>query len=818
MNPSIDAYEKLGAFYLGREYDLDAKSLGDLVLYDSKDLVTHAVCVGMTGSGKTGLCVGLIEEAAIDGIPSIVIDPKGDLANLMLTFPALLPEDFRPWINLDDARRKELTPDAFAEKQAALWRSGLAEWGQPPERIRRLRDAAEFTIYTPGSSAGVQVSMLRSFDAPEPGIVADRDLFHEHLNSTVATLLGLVGISGDPLRSREHILLSNILSESWSRGRDLDLGDLIQRVQTPPFERVGVMDLEAFYPASDRTGLAMQLNSVLASPSFAAWIEGVPLDIQSILYTPEGKPRVAIFSIAHLNDAERMFFVASLLNHVLSWTRRQPGTTSLRALVYMDEIAGYCPPVANVPSKQPLMTLMKQARAFGVGVVLATQNPVDLDYKGLSNAGTWFIGRLQTDRDKARVLDGLEGAAAASAAKFDRQQIDQMLSRLGSRVFLLNNVHDDAPTLFQTRWVMSYLAGPLTRDQIRAVAAPHKQPAEAAPPPAEPAHAAAPPSPPPAAEATRTRPVLPAGIPEYFVPPILTARGGRLRYEPMLLGQASVYYSESRMNVDLEETVSYLAPITDGPIPVDWSAAVESALTDRDVESTPVPGAAFNPLPPDAAQARSYGKWQKDLADVIYRARRLELLRSAEFKVCSAIGEAERDFRVRLQQLAREARDAEVEKLRRKYAPKSASLEEKLRRAEQALDVQKEQSRDAKTSMVVSIGSALLSAFLGKKKVNAGTISKAGTAARGASRSMREASDVERAEQTIEAVRKQLAELEAQFQADLAALESTLAARHEALEPVTVRPKKTNIKVQAVLLTWMPYVDANGRAEPAWEN
>ena len=466
--PKTADYEKLGAFYLGRPYDLETKSATPgLVLYDSKDLVTHAVCVGMTGSGKTGLCIDIIEEAALDGVPTIAIDPKGDLTNLMLTFPQLRPEDFRPWINEEDAAKKGLSPDAYAAQQAETWKNGLASWGEDGERIARLKEAADFAIYTPGSSAGIPVSILASFAAPPQALRDDAELFRERVATTVTSLLGVIGVEADPVQSREHVLLSTLITNAWSAGNDLDLEALVGQIQKPPMAKIGVMELDSFYPEKERMKLALALNGLLAAPGFASWLEGVPLDIATLLRTPEGKPRVAIMSIAHLSDAERMFFVSLLLNQVLGWMRAQSGTSSLRAILYMDEIFGFFPPVATPPSKQPLLTLLKQARAFGLGVLLATQNPVDLDYKGLSNAGTWLLGRLQTERDKARVLEGLEGVAAAAHASFDKRQIDTMLAGLGSRVFLMNNVHEDAPRLLESRWSMSYLRGPLTRDQIR---------------------------------------------------------------------------------------------------------------------------------------------------------------------------------------------------------------------------------------------------------------------------------------------------------------------------------------------------------------
>lgn len=287
-----------------------------------------------------------------------------------------------------------------------MWAKGLASWQQDGARILRLREAADFSIYTPGSTAGLSVSILNSFAAPTSDVRNDVELLRERIGTTVTSLLGLLGIEADPIQSREHILLSTILDQTWKRQEDLDLTALIQAIQSPPVSKIGVMDLESFFPSKDRFAFAMKLNNLLAAPGFQAWLEGEGLEIQSLFYTPAGKPRMAIFSIAHLNDAERMFFVTLLLGQLVGWMRAQSGTTSLRALLYMDEIFGYFPPVANPPSKLPLMTLLKQARAFGLGVVLATQNPVDLDYKGLANTGTWFIGRLQTERDKARVLEG----------------------------------------------------------------------------------------------------------------------------------------------------------------------------------------------------------------------------------------------------------------------------------------------------------------------------------------------------------------------------------------------------------------------------
>ena len=571
-------FEKLGLFYLGKTYDLKQRKVtSDLLLYESKHLTTHAVCVGMTGSGKTGLGIGLLEEAAIDGIPVIAIDPKGDLGNLLLSFPELRPEDFLPWVDPDEAGRRGLTAEQFAAKTAEQWKEGLAAWGQDGARIARLRDAVDLAIYTPGSTAGLPLTVLRSFDAPPPGLVSQTEAYRERIASAVSGLLALLGITADPISSREHILLSNVLDHAWRAGQDLDMASLIHAVQSPPFQKVGVIDLETFFPAKDRFALAMKLNNLLASPGFAGWLEGDPLDVGGLLYTPEGKPRLSIMSIAHLSDNERMFFVTILLNEVLAWVRTQPGTSSLRAVLYMDEIFGYFPPTANPPSKVPMLTLLKQARAFGLGVVLATQNPVDLDYKGLSNAGTWFLGRLQTQRDKDRVLEGLEGASTAAGHAFDRKKMDEILSGLGNRVFVMNNVHDDQPVVFQTRWTLSYLRGPLTREQIQTLMAPRKQAPRPAtcrsrgPAPAVTSAASAATLQHHAPSADRrpsagssARPVVPPDVPEFFVPRRARSRAGEsLLYRPALLGVARLHYAEKKAGVDYWETLALVRRIDD---------------------------------------------------------------------------------------------------------------------------------------------------------------------------------------------------------------------------------------------------------------
>ena len=812
---SAEDFEKLGVFYLGRPYDLAAKqSKPGWLLYDSKDLVTHAVCVGMTGSGKTGLCIGLLEEAAIDGIPALIIDPKGDLANLMLSFPQLRGEDFAPWVNEDDARKKGLSPADYATQQAEMWKKGLGDWGQSGERIQKLRDAADVVVYTPGSNAGIPVSILKSFAAPSQEILDDAEMLRERIGTTVTSLLGFIGVEADPIKSREHILLSTILGHTWKTGQDLDLATLIQQIQTPPVTKIGVLDLDSFYPSKERFTLAMQLNNLLASPGFSAWLEGEALDVGQMLHSPGGKPRLAIFSIAHLSDAERMFFVTLLLSQTLGWVRAQSGTTSLRAILYMDEIFGYFPPVANPPSKQPLLTLLKQARAFGLGVVLATQNPVDLDYKGLANTGTWFIGRLQTERDKARVLEGLEGASASSGKKFDKQRMEQLLAGLGNRVFLMNNVHEDAPEVFQTRWTLSYLRGPLTRTQIKALMEPLKA-GKGLGVRGEGKSAALTPL---RLTPHSSRPMLTPDVPQHFIP-IRGSQpsGSALIYQPMLLGASQVRVSDSKAGVDVTQDITMLVQISDGAVAVDWDRAVEADLALADLESTPTDGAQFGSVPSAASKAKSYEAWNKDFSGWLFRNQKVDLFKSPSTKDVSKPDESERDFRVRLQQSGREARDKQSDNLRQKYAPKIAALQDRIRRAGQMVERQQAESRSSQMQAAISVGASILGAFLGRKTVSASNIGRATTAIRGAGRAIKESKDVGQAEENVSALQQQLADLEAQFKTETDVLAAATDPLNERLETISLKPTKANIAVKLVALAWTPYWrNSDGATTAAW--
>lgn len=807
-------YEKLGQFYLGKEYDQESKKrLDNLLLYDSRDLCTHAVVVGMTGSGKTGLCVDLLEEAAMDRIPAIVIDPKGDISNLLLTFPNLTPEEFRPWIDEGQASRKGISPEEHATNEADKWKEGLASWHQSAERIRTMRETVDLRIYTPGSNTGRPLTILKSFSAPPQAVLNDSDALHDRISSATSGLLALMGIDADPINSQEHIMICKILEHNWRKGVGLDLGKLIGQIQNPPFDRVGIMELDDFFSKKDRQSLAMTMNNLLASPSFAGWLQGEALDIKRMLHTPEGKPVISIVSIAHLSDEERMFFVTIILNEMISWMRTQAGTSSLRAILYMDEVFGYFPPTKNPPSKQPMLTLLKQARAFGLGCVLATQNPVDLDYKGLSNAGTWFLGRLQTERDKARVLEGLEGASAQAGSTFDRAAMERTLAGLGSRVFLMNNVHDNEPVVFETRWAMSYLRGPLTRNQIQDLVDNdpdydrEKAMAEsvAKRPSAEKGEEVE--------SAIDPRQLIPDSATQYFVEPNQrVSDGDRLIYRPALLGRGRLHFVKSTYKIDEWVEMTFLAKISGGEMPDEvWE---EAELLDEplDFARRPDEDGKFGKTAPEYQKSKSYTSWKKQLKEYLYRGQDMAVWKCEDLKKYSEANEELGDFKVRLEQHASELRDDKVEKLRKKFAKKFQTLRSQIRRAEDKIEVEEAQYKQSRMSSVLSVGTTIMGALLGRRSTRNATssISKFG-------RSSKEKSDIARAQDGLEELQIKFEDLENQFNEEVAEIEDKMDISNLEFTELKVTPRKSDISLEDFGICWLPWrVDSEGIAEPIY--
>jgi len=845
--------EKLGSFYLGAEYDLQRGQRRDVaVTYDARDLTTHAVCVGMTGSGKTGLCLGLLEEAALDRVPAILVDPKGDLTNLLLQFPELRPTDFEPWINVDDARRKGKEVAAYAQDTAEQWRAGLAEWGMEPSRMRALAETTQYTIFTPGSDAGVAINILGSLAAPGLDFATEGEAIRERISGTVAALLGLVGVKADPVRSRESILLSTIFEHFWKEGRDLDLAQLILAIQTPPIRQLGVFDVDTFFPQKERFALAMAFNNLIAAPTFQSWLQGEPLDIDRLYFTADGKPRHSIIYIAHLSDSERMFFMTLLLEGILTWVRRQSGTTSLRALLYIDELFGYFPPTAEPPSKRPLLTLIKQARAFGLGLVLVTQNPVDLDYKGLTNAGTWFIGKLQAERDKARVLEGIQGAIAESGGN-TAVDYDELITKLGNRVFLLHNVHAARPIVFQTRWAMSYLRGPLTRPQVRTLMAQQlaqpvappavtATPAVAAPPPIVPpapvtASAipaadtpAVAPTPPPAVTLAGSRapagfgenpPTLEPAVPQLYLPLALDAPAAvrqlaqetqrtvepqsvQLIYEPAILGMSAVRFVDRKRAIDIQREQLLLTPAPAGINRIEWGEAETLDLRERDLRAQPDAGDAdhgpfFAAAPEAANSARKLAALKNELVDWLYYNCCLTITVHEALGIYQSPGEREREFKIRLQQAAREQRDAEVDKLEVRFAEQLERLQQRLRKEERELAADEADYSARKQQEVVGIGESVLSWVLGRRSTR--VLSSAASRRRMTAQA---GQDVEETRQEIAELKGEIAQLEQELNAQTEQITRKWANLMDEVQQQAISPRRTDVEVRTVALAWLP--------------
>ncbi len=780
--------EKPGTFYLGKLFDAATGQVtNNPLFYNSKDLTTHAVCVGMTGSGKTGLGIALIEEAGLDSIPSIVIDPKGDMANILLTFPDLSAEEFAPWIDPGEAERKGESLESYAKEVAHTWAEGLKTWDETPKRIQDLKAAVSMEIYTPASRAGIPLSILNSFQAPSKEFLLDVDAMRERVASTTSSLLTLLGINADPIKSREHILISTIIDHTWREGKDVTLAGLIQQIQKPPFDKIGALDKDTFFPQKERMALSVTLNNLLASPGFQAWMEGVPLDIQQLLYTPSLKPKISIISIAHLPDSERMFFVTLLLNQLISWMRRQPGTSSLRALFYMDEIFGYFPPTAAPPSKMPMITLLKQARAFGLGLVLATQNPVDLDYKGLSNCGTWFIGRLQTARDKMRVVEGL---AAASNGEIDAKAMDKLIGEIGNRTFIMRSIYETQAKMFQTRWTLSYLRGPLTLKQIELLTSQCKKDFKETDTKTE------------TTKATNTanKAIVPSGISEYFVSS--DQHPSTVCYQPLLAGFSKLHFIDKKANVDdWVNSILVVAPDENGKI--NWENAKSYPDLKAKLSKTQDLQATYTEAPSEILQEKNYSVYKRDLLAHLYQNNALKIFTCQELKLLSTPTETEVEFRQKVSLALREKRDALVQKLQDQYGKKIAALKDKITIAKGKKEVQHSQSLFQKIMAFLSILATVVASLLGKK-ITKTTINQAGTTLRRVERIGKESQSESITDENLQSLEKQLQETESQLNDEISKIAAPADASSIPLEEITVRPRKTDIAVDDVALIWWP--------------
>lgn len=806
-----------GKFYIGRTYDPKTKkTLTDITLYDPDDLTTHGVVVGMTGSGKTGLCIDILEEAALNGIPALLLDPKGDIANLLLHFPDLAPKDFQPWIDSEEARREGKSVEQFATGVANLWKKGLGEWGIGSERIARVRDAVQYTVYTPGSDAGLPISVLASLRAPGIPWDDNRELLREKISSTVTALLSLVGIETDPVRSREHILVSNIFEHAWKAGKDLDLVSIIHQIQSPPFDRLGALELDQFFPSDDRFEMAMSLNNLLASPTFQGWMEGDQLDIERLLWMPDGKPRHTVFYMAHLSDPERMFFTTLLLTALEAWVRLQPGSPSLRAMLYFDEIFGFLPPVANPPSKEPILRLLKQARAFGFGLLLATQNPVDLDYKALSNAGTWFVGRLQTEQDKSRLLEGLEGATS-NKGSFNRSKVDKLISALGKRVFLLHNVHEKEPTVFQTRWAMAYLKGPITRTQLDelnamvgaktlAVRPEADQPAAVETPHAKPR------AKPSSTSVLATRPPIPDGVDEVFLPNNLTtaealksvgkdevqAKSKGLVYRPALLAKALIYYLDRKRGLDHEQALTSLIIEPERRGRIRWEDALASAIDPDSLTRSPVAEAQFADLRSPMNDASEMKDLEKDFLDYAYHSAELKLPSNSALKLVAEPGMSKDEFRSQCTEVARKERDAAVANLKQQYKKNMTAVEKKLSKEERELAQDQAELSARKMEEMATHAENVFGLFTGSRRRVTTSLTKRRMTSQAKA-------DVDESVEAIAAFKQELEALEAQMAEELDDINEHWEDIADDIEETTLKPLKKDVRVDIFSVAWFPH-------------
>ncbi len=788
--PELPDFEKMDLFYLGRELDPLSKETSSLpLLYKNKNLTTHAVILGMTGSGKTGLGIALLEEAALDKIPAIIIDPKGDMANLLLSFPELAPADFEPWVDPDKARQQGVETAELAGRTAAEWKQGLASWGQDKARIARMHEHTEFTLYTPGSSVGRPVSVLDSLRAPGPEIASDDEVMAGLVNSAVSSLLILVGIKADPLKSRQHILLSSILLHHWRNQEDLDMESLIGSVVKPPFAKVGVFPLESFYPQSKRMELAMALNNIIASPSFSGWTKGVPLQIDSFLYTKSGKPRHSIFSIAHLSDEERMFFVTMLLGRLLAWMRRQEGSSSLRCLLYMDEIFGYFPPTANPPAKKAMLLLLKQARAFGLGIVLSTQNPVDLDYKGLSNIGTWFIGRLQTRQDQDRVLAGI----SASSESLNKNQFRDLLADMRSRTFLLSSTQRPEPTLFETRWVMSYLKGPVSLHDIGTLVA--SSPSEESPQVQKL-------TPEKSATAGSSTPLLPGTLEQLFIPAPVPMEN--IQYRPWLVGTARVRFFNQRRNIDQEQPVCLRLPAGHAAESFDWEEADTCPVEPDQGRRAAQADSSFFSVSSELTDSGTLVALKKEFADFLYHAKKLPLFRVPALKLESRPGESEEQFHLRLASLLREKKTTAGQKVEDRFRKKQQQLQVRLEKALARLDKEKGDVKARSVDTALSFGVAIFGALFGRKGASIATANRSARGVRSAGRLIKEKGDVQRAEQEVERNEQALQQLADELQESLGALADRFDPSRYPVESFAITPRRNDIFSVALCLLWEP--------------
>ena len=777
-----------GKLFLGGSLEEGHK---DPLFIKASDLTTHGVIVGMTGSGKTGLGIILLEEVLLSGRPALILDPKGDMGNLLLAFPELAPDAFLPWVNASDKARRE-----EAKKTASFWKKGLASWGISEARIKALRKTVSFGLYTPGSTAGIPLNIVGSLKAPKS--TDDIEAMRDEVEGFVSSLLALVGIEGDPISNREHILLANLIEHAWSKGKDLDLPTLVGQIQDPPIRKLGVINLDSFFPQKDRIELALKINGLLASPSFGAWMEGPALDIDKLLYDDDGRPRAAILSMAHLSDKERQFVVTLVLSKLITWMRGQSGIDDLRALVYMDEVFGFVPPTQKPPSKKPILTILKQARAFGVGMVLSTQNPVDIDYKALSNTGTWMIGRLQTERDKARLMDGLTSASGDTNVN----EIERMISGLGKRQFLHHSTKSSSPRLFSTRWAMSYLKGPLTREEINDLTqdAPERNfsiestgretisPIEAE-------------------NASSIAPNVATNTPVFYLHPssnwpIDAINNDSNRHAAAIAARVHLLYDDTKAKLNHKEQWEAIIYPLSNIVTVEDAFSVD--YDDRDLVDHQ-PDKIVYELPDAPVHTATYfKKIATALKDYLYRNRSVTVFRNVNLKLYARVGETKEAFEERCRKEADRLEDQAAAKLRTTYETRIKRARDMLDRAEDRLEELEVDHSARKTDELLSGLGTVMTMFLGGKRTSRSIATEIRRASSKRKQTRKSSQQIDTAANRVDERAAQLEDLENELADKLLMLDDEWDIKARNIEELEVGLEKTDIHVDELSLVWIP--------------
>ena len=814
--------------FLGKLYNTKNQLTDEKMFYNPSDLNTHCVITGMTGSGKTGLGILMLEEIALKKIPAIIIDPKGDLTNLLLHFPDMTGKDIAPWLDQEAPVRAGKELYEYANEKATEWKEGQANWGYGPEDINALSEV-DYTLFTPGSSIGNPVNIMASFSAPESSVIYNDEAIREEISTAVTALLGLLGYNNiDPLKSKEHILLSNIIESYWTLGKDVTLVDLINAVNDPPFDTLGALSIDKIYPPKERFSLALQINNFLASPTFKAWNEGPGLDIGSLIKNKDDKPRFNIFYLQHLSDQEKMFFVTMLYSQIEAWMRNQTGTGNLRLAVYFDEIAGYVPPTANPSSKPVIMRMMKQARAFGVGLILATQNPVDIDYKGLSNAGTWFVGRLQTEQDKNRLLDGL----TTTDGNINRSDADKLISDLKKRAFLYMNVHENGLKVLSTRWTLNYLAGPLTKNLIpklynEGLCIPYtEEDAKAAK-----LHAAY--------KNRETdddsnlnllsedideinaslkenenmeeelkegqRPNIAATINEYFMPAgkrpaECDSDGAQVTYIPVWIAQAEIRAEKDKYNFSLRTVKA--AEIEDDDLrgtSVRWDEYMCDPFDLKEMMGRPEFSDAYFQTPPawmqDAKLARTY---ETDFVNYLYRDASIMVWGNEKLGVFADEDDTEDEFLEKCREKIEALSSAEIEKVKKTHEAQLDKLEAKLKKLNVSLEEKQNQVKQRGVQTAAAAGELILSLFQKRKKSVSSSLTKV-------SQTSNAKKAQEKVELDIEAVTEQIQSAIDDYEGKLEEIEKKWDEILDLNKQVKISVAKKDIYVDAFGICWTPY-------------